>query len=287
MANKVYNINAMRPAILKARENGNRQVISKSMCTELGISETYFEMYLKDVDRLFAAVCAYCRLKNSPKADSAAVDAAYNSIFPIWKEMLSMSEKEKMTRELRVTEHDISNLVSFCQTFVNDSNDTSLGKDETFVALKVWAVQPLKAFQKKVEIDLGIRVAQVEVLSDEQRDFLRAEGKILSRKKKAERRIEEYSVNKEKLVALKAKMKGAEAKEMLDEQIADMDAQIALLTEKITGYDKQYEDLVNPPAPVEEPPAAPQNAAPEKKSRSRKPKAATANDTIVVDKPAA
>ena len=41
--NKVYNINAMRPAFVKMRENGNRGVITKSVCSELGISETFFE----------------------------------------------------------------------------------------------------------------------------------------------------------------------------------------------------------------------------------------------------
>ena len=73
--NKVYNINAMRPAFVKMRENGNRGVITKSVCSELGISETFFEWYKKSVESLFEAVCSYCRLKNSPKATAAEVDA--------------------------------------------------------------------------------------------------------------------------------------------------------------------------------------------------------------------
>lgn len=245
--NKVYNINAMRPAFVKMRENGNRGVITKSVCSELGISETFFEWYKKSIESLFEAVCSYCRLKNSPKATAAEVDAAYEAIYPKWKEMLSTAERDKLTRELRVTEHDISNLVSFCQVFVNDKNDASRGADDTFVAHKVWATQPLKQFQKKVEIDLGIRIAQVEVLSDEQRDFLRAEQKILNKWKKAERRIKDMAANKERLTALKAKMKGAEAKALLDEQIADMDAQIAALNDKVKGFQKKHEELLNPP----------------------------------------
>lgn len=244
--NKVYNINAMRPAFVKMRETGNRGVISKKVCSELGISETYFDWYKKSIESLFEAVCAYCRLKNSPKATADEVNAAHEEIYPRWKDMLSTAERDKMTRELRVTEHDISNLVSFCQVFVNDKNDTSRGTDESFVARKVWAVQPLKQFQKKVEIDLGIRIAQVDVLTDEQRDFLRAESRILNQWKKAERRISEITANKERLSALKSKVKGDEAKDLLDEQIADIDAQIATLTKKTKNLQKQHDELLNP-----------------------------------------
>ena len=44
---KVYNINAMRPAIVKMREKGNRGVITAKLCSELGISETYYTWYKK------------------------------------------------------------------------------------------------------------------------------------------------------------------------------------------------------------------------------------------------
>lgn len=286
MANtKVYNINAMRPALVKMRETGNRGVITKSVCSELGIGETYFEWYKKGIESLFNAVCDYCRQKNSPKATAESVNAAHEAIYPLWKDMLSTAERDKMTKELRVTEHDISNLVSFCQTFVNDVNDVSRGKDENFVAHKVWAVQPLKQFQKKVEIDLGIRIAQVEVLSDEERDFLNAERKILNQWKKAERRIDDIAANKERLMALKTKMKGAEAKALLDEQIADLDNQTNTLNEKIAGLKKQHEELLNPPAKGEkEAPAAPENAAPKKRSRKAKKAAAAEEETVVVKK---
>lgn len=244
---KVYNINAIRPALVKMRENGNRTIISKKLCSELGISENYYRWYKDGVEKLFEAVCSYCRLKNSPNAKPAEVTAAHEAIYPLWKDMLSTAERDKLKRELRVTEHDVSNLVSFCQVFVDDKNDTSRGKDETFAAHKVWATMPIKQFQKKVETDLGIRIAQVEVLSDDERDFLRAERKILMGWSKAERRIGEIAANKERLVALKTKLKGDEAKALLDEQIADMDAQVAALNQKIEDFKKKHETLLNPP----------------------------------------
>lgn len=289
MANgkKVYNINAMRPALVKAREDGNRRVITKSMCSELGISDTYYEWYKKGIESLFNAVCSYCRLKNSPKASAESVNTAHEAIYPLWKDLLSTAERDKMTRELRVTEHDISNLVSFCQTFVNDANDASRGQDETFVAHKVWATQPLKQFQKKVETDLGIRIAQVEVLSDAERDFLSAERKILNQWKKAERRIGELAAQKERLIAMKTKLKGAEAKALLEEQIADIDAQTAQLSDKIENLQQKHKDLLNPPAEdkKEEVPT-PKAAAMTKRSRRKKKAEAADGDTIVAKRPA-
>lgn len=293
MANKVYNINAMRPALVKMREGGNRGVITKKVCSELGISETYYSWYKSSIEKLFEVVCAYCRVKNSPKASAAEVGAAHEAIFPVWKDMLSTAERDKMKRELRVTEHDISNLVSFCQTFVNDANDVSRGKDESFVAHKVWAVQPLKQFQKRVEIDLGIRIAQVEVMSDTDRDFLNAERKVLNKWKKAERRIEEISANKERLIALKTKMKGDEAKALLDEQIKDMDTQIAELNTRIEDCKKQHEQLLNPPEPEKAEGTEAAAEAKPKRTRKRKNKdkaepaegpKAPADDTMVVSK---
>lgn len=242
--NETYNINAMRPAILKARENGNRSIISKAMCAELGISEVYFNMYQTGMEKLFTAVCDYCRRKNSPKATAEELKTAYDAIFPLWRDLLSCGEKEKMSRDLRVTEHDISNLVSFCQRFVNDANNVNFEKD--FVAKRAWAVMPLRAFTKSVETDLGIRVAGIEVLSDEQRDFLRAENKILRGWQKAERRIEDC---KAMIEAYKVRMaKHPAAKEVFQELIDDLNTQIKELVNKVKGFKQKHHDLLNPPA---------------------------------------
>lgn len=273
MATKVYNINAMRPAFIKMYENGNRGTINKKVCSELGISETFYEWYKKGIESLFNAVCNYCRLKNSPKATAAELTAAHEAIFPLWKDMLHTAEKSREERELRVRQDDVSNLVSFCQTFVNDANDVSRGKDENFVAHKVWAVQPIKQFQKKVEIDLGIRIKEIEVMSDTERDFLSAERKILNQWKKAERRIEEVSANKERLMAVKAKMKSAEAKSLLDEQISELDALIVSLTDKVSKLSQEHHDLLNPPveaAEVSAPEAVADAPTPKKGARKKK-----------------
>lgn len=254
----VYNINYMRAAFAHMHDTGNRGVITKKVCTDLGISTTYFDWYKESLKNLFEVVATYCRLKNSPTAAAADVNAAYEAIFPVWKEMLSTAEADKFTRELRVTEHDISNLVSFCQTFVNDANDASLGRDEGFVAHKVWSVQTAKDFQKRVETDIGIRIAQVEVLSDAERDFLKAERKILSKWRKAEGRISDINAEIEKLNSLMAKAKGDEVKDLLNGQIGGLKKALKEQEDKIEKCRKAYDQLqdsANEPADAAPAPA--------------------------------
>jgi AcrR family transcriptional regulator len=163
--NTVYNVNAMRPAFARARGEGNRRLISKEICAELGISEGFFTSYLKGMEQLFDAVVTYCRLKNSPTVAEDALKTAREAVFPLWKNLLSCAEKDKFARELRVREDDVANLVSFCQGFVRDANDPSLGADKTFQARMAWHTQNFAAFRKKVETDLGIRIEGAEVMA--------------------------------------------------------------------------------------------------------------------------
>ena len=241
---KTYNVNEMRPAFIRAREKGNSGVITVGMCKDLGVSEVFFNVYLDTVKKLFEAVADYCRKKNSPSASDEAKAEAYEKIFPLWKELLQSAEKDKFDRDLRVGEHDISNLVGFAQSFMKDKNDASRGADKTFIAQKVWAVEDLTSFRKKIETDLGIRIAGVEVLSDDERDHLREERKTLSKWKKAEGHKDDLSKRKEELNRIKAKLTGDEAKKVIDDQIADIDKKIVVLDGTIAECQKKY-DAIN------------------------------------------
>ena len=240
--NKIYNINAIRPAILKAREQGNRKAITQKFCTELGISTGYWEMYNNGMKKLFEVVSDYCRLKNSPKATPAQLKDAMNKIFPLWRELLSSGEKDKNISDFRVREDDVSNLISFCQRFVNDSNNVK--GEEGFVAKRAWAVEPLSAFRKMVETDMGIRVAGIEVMSDKQRDFLRAEGAILSKIKRAERSISDTKAGMDKSRAFFAKFSSQEMKQALKEQLEEAETAIKAFDTKISELRKEHAELI-------------------------------------------
>lgn len=246
---KTYNINAMRPALLEARKQGNKKMITKQFCEGLGISAGYFDSYKNTIKELFEAVAHYCRLKNSPNTDREKPDElkkAYEAIYPLWKTLLETGEKEKMKKDLHVGEEDIANLIGFCQKFTADSNDVSRGKDEDFVAQKVWANQPLAQFQKAIETDLGIRIAKVEVLSDEERDFLRAENKILRSWKAAESRIGALTVRKENFTKELKSAKGDELKKYIEEHIKTIDEKIAEQQKKVKDCEKEFNKLHNP-----------------------------------------
>lgn len=241
---KVYNINAMRPVLLAAHEQGNRRMIDKKFCAEHGVSEGYFKVYKKNMETLFEAVSAYARAKNSPKAKPSEVLALREAIFPLWREMLSCGERTALSKELRVQEYDVDNLVGFCQKFMDDRNDVSRGEDKTFQSHKVWSVTPLRFFTRSVETDLGIRIAQVEVLSDEDRDFLMAEKKILNKWKKAEKRIGELTGTREGFVTTRKAMQSEEARSYLDQKIQELDVQLSELREKVSKCAEDHKTLL-------------------------------------------
>ena len=288
MEKKTYNINEMRPVLVAAHEQGNRRMIDKKLCAEHGVSEGYFEVYRANMSRLFEAVSAYARAKNSPKAKPEKVSELREAIFPLWREMLSCGERTALSRELRVQEYDVDNLVGFAQGFTDNKNDVSRGEDPTFQAEKVWSVKPLRFFTRAVETDLGIRIAQVEVLSDEDRDFLAAERKVLNKWKKAEKRIAELTGTREGLVNTKKAMQSEEARGYLEQKIQEVDAQVSELRKKIAKCQEDHRDLLakrNGEAVSEEP-------APKKRRRkASKPEGtegkASEPETVEVSKPEA
>lgn len=277
--NETYNINAMRPALQKAYQNGNRRMISAKDAKEAGVSEGYFEMYRKLVTDLYNAAANYCRVKNSPTATDADRAAALEPIWGCWKALLQCGEKAKDQRDFRPSEHDIANIVSFTQKFIANRNDVSRGQDESFTAQKVWSVTTEGQFRKFVETELGIRIAGVEVMSDEERDFLRAERKILTRWKKAESRI--ASIEAEK-VALKAQMtnvKSAEVKKFFKDELAKKEAEIANLTAKVAEFEQEFKNLHS--AGTAEAYAEAKKAEAKAKAEKKAPKAKKADKTEV------
>lgn len=243
--NKIYNINAMRPALIKARELGNRSVIGAKMVKELGISETYFKHYVNSVEKLFFAVCNYVDKKNSPSATEDDRKSALNAIYPLWKALLECGEESKFKRTLHASEHDISSLVGFVQTFANSQNNVNM--EEKFVSTKVWAKVNLNNFRKKVETDLGIRIAEVEVLTVEQSEFLRKERSLLGKKRKMMAKIDEAKANIAFTEKRLTHAKNEETIKLLNEDIERFNADIKATEVKITEINTKLDELRNPP----------------------------------------
>lgn len=169
---QVYNINEMRPALIKAFKDGNKRCINAKLCEELKITEGYFNVYLTNIENLYNAINNYVRVKHSPNTTAEAVKTAYEQIFPLWKNALECGEKEKNAKDFHVELLDVEDLVGFCQRFSYSSNAEG--------ATKAWTNETFSAFRRKVETMLGIKIAGVEVLSDAKREWLNKERGLMS-----------------------------------------------------------------------------------------------------------
>lgn len=164
MAKKIYNINAMRPVIVKAHgaDYCNSKAITKDMVVGAGIDIGYFTKWQNDVNALRDTVCEYVKLKHDHNAKDEEVYSARERIFPKWKTILECGENSKESKELHVTPYDVDSLVGYAEQFMATSRGTTI----TYTTKQI--------FRKYVESLLGCRIAQNEVLSDADRDILQA-----------------------------------------------------------------------------------------------------------------
>ena len=166
MAKKIYNFNAMRPAIVIAHNTGNRKAINKDLIDGAGIDNGFFIQWQTDVKKLQETVWNYVVLKKNSRFNKETTDdtlyAARNLIFPKWKEILSCGEANKTSRELHVEESDVEDLIGFVWDFMATKNGTA----ECQVTDQV--------FRRKVESLLGCAIAKNAVLEDGERDKLSA-----------------------------------------------------------------------------------------------------------------
>ena len=181
---KVYNINFMRSALVASRENGNRKVISAKLCEELNIEPTWFTCYVNLVNKLYDACTSYIRVKHDQSTTDELRNEAREKLFPIWKELLACGEKDQFSKSLRVSPADIDSIIGYAEKFVLSANN--LDFVDGFVAPKVIATETKSKFRRDVETLLGIRIAQVEVLTDRERDLLAIGRKLTSRKNRIE-----------------------------------------------------------------------------------------------------
>lgn len=181
---KVYNINFMRPALVASREDGNRKAISAKFCDELKIEPTWFTCYANLVDKLYSACTDYIRVKHDQNTTEELRNESREKLFPIWKELLACGEKDKLSKSLRVSPADIDSIIGYAEKFVLSQNN--LDFIEGFVAPKVIATETKSKFRRDIETLLGIRIAQVEVLTDRERDLLAIGRKLTSRKNRIE-----------------------------------------------------------------------------------------------------
>ncbi len=242
----MFNVVAMRPAIIEARNRGNRAAINVKLCDELGISSVHFDLYVSNVVVLHKAACEYMRVINSPISTDKAREDAIKPVYTAWKTLLACGEKSKDKKILHVNPSDIGNIVAHVSKFMNDSANIDFSKE--FCAKKVWATKPFMQFRKNVEIDIGIRIAQAEVMTDEQRELIQFQTRKVSKISQVEEKIAKDKKQLEELKKQVAAAKGKEIKAYLNGQIKTLETTIESCKESVIKLNKE---LLAGPQPKE------------------------------------
>lgn len=239
--NKVYNINAMRPLIKALYDGGNRRVSSAKMAEEAGIDSTYYQCYRVQLEKLYDAVCGFIRVNHNPESTDAEKDSAFNKIYPIWSDLLHDAEKSKDKRDLHAQAHDIHSLIGFAERQMDNAVDDSIiyGGDK-IVPRKAYGTETFKRFQKQVETDLGIKIAQIDCLTDEEAEYLRSKRKLVNKYRKAKNRKEELETSMD---ALKKALAEVKESDELSKQIEDIKSAIESTQSKIEEIKKELEEL--------------------------------------------
>lgn len=225
MSNKVYNYNAMRPVIVIAHNQGNRKAINKDMVDGAGVDNRQFVQWQADVKALQATVWDYVAKKKNARfdksIDAAQLESARNRIYPKWKDILSVGEKDCKSKELHVDEADVEDLVGFVWDFMATTNGTVETKTTDQI------------FRKKVESLLGCAIAKNAVLDDNDRDTL---STYYGAQRSIQRCIDQRSELETQLKNFKdMKTAAPEAEKSFHEYI---DKQIKSINDQITAVDK-------------------------------------------------
>lgn len=240
---KLY-INEMHKVFEEARKTGNRGAIKEDLALANGVSKGFFDAYLNTITDLYEATAEYVRLKNGYEADEKQLKAAVSAIFKEWRTLLDCAEESAYERKMRLRPDDVSNLVGFAQKFVNDANNAA--GVEGFVAQKQWATQTLTRFRQQVEIEIGIRLAEVSVMSDERREYLDKERKALATIRKSGKALEDLAKEKEHWNKMLEKV-GENLREEFDAAIKEVDSKIEHFTAKKAKAEAALEELHRTP----------------------------------------
>lgn len=237
-------INEMHKVFEEARKTGNRGAIKEELALANGVTKGFFDAYLNTIGDLYKATAEYVHLKNGYEADEKQLKAAVSAIYKEWRSLLDCAEESAYERKMRLRPDDVSNLVGFAQKFVNDANNTT--GVEGFAAQKQWATQTLARFRQSVEIEIGIRLAEVSVMSDERREYLDKERKCLATIRKSGKALEDLAKEKEHWDKMLAKV-GEGLREEFDAAIKEIDSKIAHFTKKRTTAEAALEELHKAP----------------------------------------
>lgn len=182
----------MRKALAMAHNTNNAKAITKDFAAGCGVSERTFEMWCGWIDNLHHRAQPWVKGFNKSDVTSEELQVIYKAMLPSLQAITSVDEK------LFIRDEDLVAICGYAQKHgksANGSVDVATGK---------------KAFRREIETMLGNRLAQNDVLTDEEYDIITKYENAEKGKRKAEDKLEGYTdKHGEEVEGLKTKLEKA------------------------------------------------------------------------------
>lgn len=230
----------LRSLIIKNYHDGNRKMLSSDMVVEEGFEECNYIWYNNQMNALYASVKDYCIKKHTASYTDEERDKARSDIFAKWKGLFQYIEKDENSHDIVPTEDDVIDIVTCCQSLVKSKVNTKKEKD--FANPSKWATNPPAQFRRKVETMLGIKAANVDIMSDDERDYNKCLRKLVNKRGKKQGKID--SANKD-IKSYKEDIKTVDdsTKKYLEKKIKSLEVNIDKNEKSIESLTKEIDEL--------------------------------------------
>ena len=214
----------MRRAILEARHRGNRGMINRSMCNDLGIAENSFTWYSGAMENLRNATLKLCYALHDG-SNPEQIKEFESECFECWKNIFQYCEIDTHSNDLHASRHNVYDLVSVCQKIGRDR--LNLYSEQDFVAYAIWQPESKRRFVTSVESILGMMAEKVEMMSEQESEYLAAMRRILGKIRKKSNDIKEFRKSLSNVNIQLAKAKSEEFLTYLNERKEALENQIS------------------------------------------------------------
>lgn len=230
-------LKGMKQALVMAHNTNNTKAISKDFAAGCGIADNVFESWVGWIESLHYAVAPWVQKFNDKDITDDELKEIYGKVFPILRQLAKVDDTPLFIRE--------SDAVRICG-FAAKHGKTANGSVDVLVG-KV-------AFRREIETMLGIRLAQNEVLVEDDYDVIVKYEKAMQNQEKAENRLEGYERNGQHVKGLKEQLEEANKIYVDMKAVAGITKEIEAKLKKekknlfeaypiITGYMQRVVDL--------------------------------------------
>lgn len=175
MKNNTSILRSMKQALTMAHNTNNRRAISRDFAAGCGVPEDVYNTWVTRINSIHYHIAPWIEKFNNKDVTDEELKVIYDKIFPELKALAKVDDKPLFIRE-----SDVAYLCGKAHTegaSANGSVDVLVGQ---------------KAFRRKVEFMFGNRLAQNEVLKEDDYDIIVKYERAVSNKEKAENRLDGY-----------------------------------------------------------------------------------------------